>query len=84
MGIIKGTKRLKAAQILADYLASAKAEIALANSKSRQIPLGPIDGQELPDEVKNLVEWSRDGIDLRSLLPARRECLAWLKTEYLK
>ena len=84
VGIIKGTKRLKAAQLLADYLASATAELALAKSKSRQIPLGPIDGQELPDDVKKLVEWSQEGIDLRSLLPARRECLAWLKTEYLK
>jgi iron(III) transport system substrate-binding protein len=84
VAIIKGTKRLKAAQLLADYLASAKAELSLAKSKSRQIPLGPINGQEVPDDVKKLVEWSQDGIDLRSLLPARRECLAWLKTEYLK
>ena len=84
VGIIKGTKHLEAAKRLADYLASAKSEIALATSKSRQIPLGPIDENELPADVKKLVEWSRDGIDLRLLLSARRECLAWLKTEYLK
>ena len=84
VGIIKGTKRQEAAQLLADYLASANAEIALAKSKSRQIPLGPIDAKELPDDVKQLVEWSRDGIDLRLLLSARRDCLEWLKTEYLK
>ena len=84
VGIIRGTKRLKAAQRLADYLASPKVEMTLAKSKSRQIPLGPIDGLELPDDVKKLVDWSQEGIDLRSLLPARRECLAWLKTEYLK
>ena len=84
VGIIKGTKRLEAARRLTDYLASAKAEIALAKSKSRQIPLGPIEGSELPEDVEQLVEWSHDGIDLRLLLPARRECLAWLKTEYLK
>ena len=84
VGIIKGTKRQEAAQLLADYLASAKAEIALAKSKSRQIPLGPIDAKELPEDVKQLVEWSHDGIDLRLLLSARRDCLAWLKTEYLK
>ena len=84
VGIITGTKHLEAAQRLADYLASAKVEIALARSKSRQIPLGPIEVNDLPDDVKKLVEWSRDGIDLRLLLSARRECLAWLKTEYLK
>ena len=72
------------AQRLVDFLASAETELALARSKSRQIPLGPVDNKELPEDVRPLTEWAQDGIDLRPLLPARRECLDWLKSEYLK
>ena len=82
--IIRGTRRIEAARRLIDFLASAETELALARSKSRQVPLGPIDEAQLPDEVRRLKEWAADGIDLRSLLPARRECLEWLKSEYLK
>ena len=59
-------------------------EIALAKAKSRQIPLGPVDAEQLSEEVRKLTDWSREGIDLRSLLPDRRECLKWLQDEYLK
>ena len=84
VGIIKGTKRLDSAQRLVDFLTSEQTELALARSKARQIPLGSVDESQLPDEVRKLAEWSQDGIDLRNLLPARRECLKWLETEYLK
>ena len=84
VGIIQGTKRRDAAQQLVDYLASAETELALARSKARQIPLGPVDEAQLPEDVRKLAKWSRSGIDLRPLLPARRECLHWLKEEYVK
>ena len=82
--IIRGTKRVEAARKLIDFLASADTELALARSKSRQVPLGPVDETLLPKEVRRLKEWAAEGIDLRPLLPARRECLQWLKSEYLK
>lgn len=84
VGIIRGTRHRAAAEKLVDFLASAEAELALARSKSRQIPLGPSEASQVPEEVQRLAEWAQQGIDLRSLLPARRECLKWLKTEYLK
>ncbi len=84
VGIIQGSRHRKAAERLVDFLASSKTELALAKSKSRQIPLGPFESAELPADVRNLVQWSQDGMDLRPLLTARRECLAWLKSEYLK
>jgi len=82
--IIRGTKRVEAARKLIDFLASADTELALARSKSRQVRLGPVDETQLSDEVRRLKEWAADGSDLRPLLPARRECLEWLKSEYLK
>lgn len=77
--IIRGTKRRAAAEKLVDYLASAETELALANSKSRQVPLGPVDVSQLPAEVRPLYEWAEHGADLSGLLAARRECLAWLR-----
>ncbi len=82
--IIKGTKRIEAARKLIDFLVSAETELALARSKSRQVPLGPVDETQLSDEVRRLKEWADEGVDLRPLLPARRECLEWLKSEYLR
>lgn len=82
--IIRGTTRLEAAQKLIDFLASADTELALARSKSRQVPVGPVDESQLPDEVRRLKPWADEGFDLRPLLNARRECLEWLKAEYLR
>lgn len=84
IAIIKGTRRLAAAQKLADFLLSQETEHALAVSPSRQIPLGPTDHNALPAEVRELTEWARDGYDLRALGPAHAECLQWLKSEYLR
>ena len=84
VGIIRGTKRVAAAHQLVDFLLSAETELALARSKSRQVPLGPVPADQLPAEVRELCEWAKDGVDLTPLGPARAECLAWLKSEYLQ
>ena len=84
VAIIKGTDKLSAAQQLVDFLLSAETELALARSKSRQIPLGQLPSADLPAEVLQLKAWADDSVDLRSLDEARRACLDWLKTEYLQ
>lgn len=84
VAIIQGTKHLAAAQKLVDFLLSEKCEMALANAKSRQIPLGPVDNAALPQDVKRLQRWAADGISLGDLDAANTECLAWLKSEYLQ
>ena len=84
VAIIHGTKHAADARKLVDFLLSEETELALANSKSRQIPLGPVPADRLPTEVRELVEWAKDGVDLTLLGPARAACLAWLKAEYLR
>lgn len=84
VAIIRGTDRLPDAQRLVDYLLSADVELELANAKSRQIPLGPVDESRLPDEVKRLREWSADAYPLNGLVDERRATLDWLKSEYLQ
>jgi iron(III) transport system substrate-binding protein len=84
VAIIRGARHAAAARKLVDFLLSAETELRLAKSASRQIPLGKVPDEQLPDEVRPLVEWAADGADLRPLLPARRAVLAWLTSESLR
>jgi iron(III) transport system substrate-binding protein len=84
VAIIRGTARLRQAEKLADYLLSEDCEIALATGKSRQVPLGPVDVDRLPPEVKGLKRYAADGYPLTQLGAVNTACLAWLKSEYLK
>jgi iron(III) transport system substrate-binding protein len=84
VAIIRGAKHPASARQLVDFLLSEETELALANSKSRQIPLGPVPAERLPAEVRELVGWAKEGVDLTKLGPSRAECLAWLKAEYLR
>ena len=87
VAIIHGTERLEDARKLADFLLSARTELALAKSKSRQIPLGALaekDAAEIPGEVRALLPAAARGTPLKDLLKARNECLEWLKGEYTK
>ena len=81
VAIIKGTKREKQAQQLVDYLLSEECELELANSKARQIPLGPVDETKLSPEVKKLKKWAEQGTPLtEDLLDIRQKCIQWLKS----
>ncbi|HEY3898754.1 MAG TPA: extracellular solute-binding protein [Chthoniobacter sp.] len=82
VAIIRHARHSRAAKKLVDFLLSEETELALANSKSRQIPLGPVPEDRLQPDVRALEPWARKGVDLTALGPARAECLAWLKTWY--
>ncbi len=87
VAIIRGTKNPDEAELLVDFLLSARTELALAKSKSRQIPLGPLhanDAAQLPPEVRDLLPAAAAGTPLTSLLEARNECLGWLKSELVR
>lgn len=87
VAILKGANRPDLARKLADHLLSARTELALAKSKARQIPLGPLTPEQtasLPAEVRDLIPAAAKGVALKGMLKARNECLEWLKAEYLK
>ena len=87
VAILKGANRPDLARKLADYLLSARTELALAKSKARQIPLGPLTPEQaasLPAEVNDLIPFAAKGVAQKELLKARNDCLEWLKAEYLK
>jgi iron(III) transport system substrate-binding protein len=81
VGLIRGCQHKAEAQALVDFLLSAQTELTLARSKSRQIPLGPVDTQQVPAEVRELAKSVPQGYDLRTLETPRRDCIAWLKSE---
>ncbi|HTI50427.1 MAG TPA: extracellular solute-binding protein [Planctomycetaceae bacterium] len=83
VAIIRGTTRNAAAQKLVDFLLSEEAELALARSEARQVPLGPV-ADALPADVEPLTAWAQEGADLRTLLPDRVAVIAWLKSEFLQ
>ena len=84
VAIIRGTRRETDARRLVDFLLSAETELALARAKSRQIPLGPVPEDQVPAEVRELQTWAQHAAPLTNLLPARNECLTWLKAEEVK
>jgi hypothetical protein len=58
--------------------------LELAAGKSRQIPLGPVEAERLPADVRQLQQWAANGVPLGGIGGASTACLAWLKTEYLQ
>jgi iron(III) transport system substrate-binding protein len=84
VAIRRNTQRGDQARRLADFLLSERVELALARSKSRQVPLGPVDAAQLPDDVAALVPAAKRGVPLNELLGPRNGCLEWLKREYAK
>jgi iron(III) transport system substrate-binding protein len=84
VAVIKGAKHLDKAKKFVDFLLSEECELALANSKARQIPLGPVDESKLPDDVKQLKKWAGNSTPLHGLSKERAQCVEWLKSLYVK
>ena len=80
VAIIKGTTKRENAEKLADFLLSEECELLLANSPSRQIPLGDVEENKLPDDVKLLRKLSRKSVSYLDLNDSRQKCIEWLKT----
>lgn len=84
VAIISGCRHRTAAERLVDFLLSEEVELRLANSRSRQIPLGPVDDSRLPEDVRSLLEPASEAVNLAELGNAQAECLKWLQSEYSK
>jgi len=67
-----------------DYLLSEEVELKLAQSQSRQIPLGDVNWEHVPEQVKVFRTYIDKAYPLANLVKQREITLAWLKAEYLK
>lgn len=82
VALIRNCRHPEPARRLIDYLLSAETELNLANSASRQIPLGPVDSERLSPEVRQLAEWAREGSDSAGAAAQQQAVLDWLMSEY--
>ena len=82
VAIIRGTSRRADAEKLVDYLLSKEIELRLARSEARQVPLGDIGDDELPEEVQALVEPAQQGMNLSTAAKLRQPVLEYLTNAY--
>ncbi|MEZ6040934.1 MAG: extracellular solute-binding protein [Planctomycetaceae bacterium] len=82
VALIAGAGHPQNAKAFIDFLLSEEVELLLANSTSRQIPLGPVDDTKLSDEVRRLMNWAKDGIPLQNAAGENQKVLNWLSSEY--
>ena len=83
VSIVKGAKHPEAARKFVDFLLSAKSDVALAKSGSRQAPVHTdVVGMDLPAEIAEMHGWATDAADLSGLTQSRDDCLAWLLKEF--
>ena len=81
VAMIRNCPHPDAALTFIRFLLSEEVELALANSGSRQIPLGPVDTSMLPPDVLELMKWAVDSISLTGAAKHHAEVLHWLTSE---
>lgn len=79
---IRGCPNPELADKFIRYLISEEVEIMLANSASRQIPLGPVNETLLPADLQPLLKWAAEGVSLDGAAQHDQEVLNWLSQEY--
>ena len=82
VAMVKDCRHPKMAQQLIDFLLSEDTEIALAQSKARQIPLGSVDETKIPDDVKPLKQWAMNSVTLTKAAEVNQQVLDWLTAEH--
>ena len=71
----------EARQLIA-FLLSEETERNLALSPARQIPLGPVNPESLPDDVQRLLPWAADATTPTLAAEQDAVCLSWLTSIY--
>ncbi len=84
VAMIRGCQHPDAAQKFIDFLLSAEVELLLAQSASRQIPLGDVDRSRLPDSVQELMNWAGQGVEMEAAAQLNDSVLEWLSGEYVQ
>jgi iron(III) transport system substrate-binding protein len=78
VALIRNGPHPDAAMKLIQYLISEEVELELANSASRQIPLGAVDSNRIPADVQRLTEWAKDAVSMDGVPEQQTDVLLWL------
>ncbi|HAD58371.1 MAG TPA: ABC transporter substrate-binding protein [Planctomycetaceae bacterium] len=84
VAMIKHCPHPDAAKAFIDYLLRPETELRLAKSSSRQIPLGEVESESVPQEVRGLQDWAADAIDLSAAADVNSHVLEWLTSENIE
>lgn len=84
VSIVRGAPHPEQARKLVDYLLSEECETALANSKARQIPLGPVAEDKLSPDVRKMLPLRGQAYGVGVQRGSQQACRTWLKSEYAK
>ena len=82
VGIIRDCPHPEAAEQLVQFLVSEEVELLLANSASRQIPLGEVSAERLPADVRPLVAWVSESGGQSTAASWDGPVLSWLSRLY--
>lgn len=83
VAIIRNCQHPKLAERFIDFVLSAEVELQLANGGARQIPLGPVNDDDLPEEIRKLKKWASEGAELQGASMINAEVLNWLRSEMM-
>lgn len=81
VAILKGNRHTESSAKLLRYLLSESVELTLAKT-ARQIPLGSLSNDQIPVEVRPLVQWAQESWNVAEAADMAPSCLEWLKAEY--
>ncbi len=83
VALLRCSDRPAEARQLLEYLLSEEVELQLAKT-ARQIPLGTVPHEKIPEEVRPLVEWAGESWNVADAADVAGDCLEWLKSEYAR
>ncbi len=83
VALLKSSDRSDQARQLLEYLLSEEVELQLAKT-ARQIPLGKVPAEKIPEEVRPLVVWASESWNVADAADVAEDCLEWLKSEYAR
>ncbi len=83
VALLKSSDRPDEARRLLEYLLSEEVEMQLAKT-ARQIPLGTVPSEKIPEEVRPLVAWASESWNVADAADVADACREWLKSEYAR
>lgn len=81
VAMIAGCRHPQAARRFIDFVLSEETELQLAAGPGRQVPLGTVDETRVPEEIRPLREWARDGVRLAEAASFHGVLQDWLTAE---
>lgn len=83
VSLLKSSDRPLEATRLLEYLLSEAVELELART-ARQIPLGSLPDDKIPEEIRPLAQWAKESWNVAEAADVAPACLDWLKSEYAR